>query len=81
MDPTQPTPGGRLLQVLGPQGAQGRGPAALRGPSTGAHELQVKVSSAVLRTVSQAETSGHTPPPEVYTCFQLGDSSTRTPPM
>ena len=40
----------------------GRGPAALRGPRAGAHELQVQVSSAVLRTVTQAETSGHTPP-------------------
>ena len=59
----------------------GRGPAALRGPSTGAHELQVQVSSAVLRIVTQAETSGHTPPPEVHTCSQVGDSSTRTPPM
>ena len=47
----------------------------------GTHELQVKVSSAVLRTVSQAETSGHTPPPKVHTCSQVGDSSTRTPPM
>ena len=73
------TPGGRLLQVLGYLGARGRGPAALRGPSTGAHELQVQVSSAVLRTVSQAETSGHTPPPGFHTCSQVGDSSTRPP--
>ena len=79
--PPTPTPGGRLLQVLGSQGPSGWGPAALRGPSTGAHELQVQVSSAVLRTVSQAETSGHMPPPEVHTCSQVGDSSTHTPPM
>ena len=59
MAPPTPTPGDRLHQVLGPQGAQVRGPAALRGPSAGAHDLQVQVSSAVLRTVSQAETSGH----------------------
>ena len=73
------TPGGRLLQVLGYLGARGRGPAALRGPSIGAHELQVQVSSAVLRTVSQAETSGHMPPPGFHTCSQVGDSSTRLP--
>ena len=61
MAPPTPTPGDRLHQVLGPQGTQVRGPAALRGPSAGAHDLQVQVSSAVLRTVSQAETSGHVP--------------------
>ena len=55
----------------------GRGPAALRGPRAGAHELQVQVSSAVLRTVNQAETSGHMPPTRVHTCSQVGDSSTR----
>ena len=57
----------------------GRGPAALRGPRAGAHELQVQVSSAVLRTVNQAETSGHSPPHGVHTCSQGGDSSTRPP--
>ena len=77
--PPAPTSGSRLLQVLGPLGAQGRGPAALQGPSAGAHELQVQVSSAVLRTVSQAETSGHMPPPRFHTCSQVGDSSTRPP--
>ena len=51
------------------------------GTQLGTHELQVKVSSAVLRAISQAETLGHTPPPEVHTCSQVGDSSTRTPPM
>ena len=77
--PPAPTPGGRLLQVLQPQRARGRGPAALWGPSAGAHDLQVQVSSAVLRTVNQAETSGHSPPPRVHTCSQVGDSSTRPP--
>ena len=77
--PPAPTSGSRLLQVLGPLGAQGRGPPALQGPSAGAHELQVQVSSAVLRTVSQAETSGHTPPPGVHTCSQVGNSSTSPP--
>ena len=76
-----PTPGGRLLQVLGPQGPHDRCPPALRGPSAGTHELQVKVSSAVLRTVTQAEASGHTPPTRVHTCFQVGDSSIRPQPM
>ena len=78
MAPPTPTPGDRLHQVLGPQGAQVRGPASLRGPSTGVHELQVQVSSAVLRTVNQAETSGHSPPPGVHTCSQVGDSSIHT---
>ena len=63
----------------GPQRAQGRGPAALREPSAEAHELQVQFSFAVLRTVSQAETSGHTPPPGVHKCSLVGDSSTRPP--
>ena len=40
-----------------------------------------QVSSAVLRTVSQTETSGHTPPPRVHTCFQVGDSGIRPQPM
>ena len=75
--PPDPTPGGRLFQVLGPQRAQGRCPAALQGPSTGAHELQVQVISAVLRTVTQAEISGQTPPPGVHTCSHNVDSSTR----
>ena len=51
------------------------------GTQLGTHELQVKVSSAVLRAISQAETLGHTPPPEVHTSSLVGDSSTHTPPM
>ena len=47
------------------------------GPRTGAHELQVQVISAVLRIVTQAEISGHTPPPGVHTCSHNVDSSTR----
>ena len=77
--PPDPTPGGRLFQVLGPQRAQGRGPAALRGPSAGAHKLQVQVISAVLRTVTQAEISGHMLPPGVRTCSHNVDSSTCPP--
>ena len=79
--PPIPTPEGRLLQVLGYLGARGWGPAALQGPSIGAHELQVQVSSAVLRTVSQAETSGHMPPPRFHTCCQGGDSVSAPQPM
>ena len=51
-----------------------RGLAALQGPRAGGHELQVQVSSAVLRTVSQAETcvwGTHAPKPVSYTHLTL----------
>ena len=79
MAPPTPTPGDRLHQVLGPQGAQVRGPASLRGSSAGAHDLQVQVSSAVLRTVSQAETSGHVPT-QSQNIFRGGGLQHQTPP-
>ena len=71
----------QALPRAGAPGAKWLGFSCSAETQLGTHELQVKVSSAVLRTISQAETSGHTPPPEVHTCSLVGDSRTRTPPM
>ena len=61
------------------QWARVRGPAGLLGPSEGTSKLQVQVRSTVLRTASQAPTSGHVPRFRVGTAFQLRDSSTHSP--
>ena len=61
------------------QWARGQGSADVLGPSTETHKLQVQIRSAVLRTASQAPTSGHAPSLEVRTGSQLGYSSFRTP--
>ena len=81
MGPTQTHTRRQAPPGAGAPGAKWLGSSCPAGTQLGTHELQVKVSSAVLRTVSQAETSGHMPPPEVHTCSQVGDSSTHTPPM
>ena len=77
MGPTHTHTRRQVLPVAGAPGAPRLGSSCPAGTQLGTHELQVKVSSAVLRTISKAETSGHMPPPGVHTCSQVGDSSTR----